>query len=165
MKITRKQLKKIITEAINSIESEIISIPQTLMPKIKALINTSKDDQDSADQIANLIESFYDDLYQLEIDEGDLISVAVKSPIAEVMSNTDLLSFIQAFNLKVDPVMPVSVRSQESKDMRPEYTLASDDHSRVHFELPVSDFEEAPEYDYDDTSYYDERLGDYYSRR
>ena len=132
------------------------------MPKIKALINTSKDDQDSADQVASLIESFYDDLYQLEIDEGDLISVAVKSPITEVMSNPDLLSLIQAFNLKVDPAMPVSIRSQESKHRRPEYTLASDDHSRVHFELPASDFEEVPEYDYDDTSYYDDVTGDYY---
>jgi len=154
MKITRKQLRRLINEAVNSIESEAAPIPEDLVIKVKTLISTGE--QENNNMAGFLIESFYTDLYQIEISEGDFISVAVKAPVDSVMENKDLSDFMMRFNLNLDSELPFTTKAQEPP-MKPEFTLEDDLHTRVYFELPEEDLE--VDFDYDEESseeYYDE---------
>ena len=139
MKITRRQLRRLIKETIA---------------------------RGGDDPIEKGIGSDYNDLYQIEVDDKGIVSVAVRAPVNTVMGNQELLSFMAKFELDFDKEVPFMTKAQEPS-MKPEFTLEADDHTRVYFDLP----EEDSEYDYDDydeessEEYYDERLGDYYSRR
>ena len=156
MKITRRKLRRLIKEAID---------PNSI-PKIMMLINS--DNQEDQNMAAALIESYYEDLYQLSIIEGDFISVAVKAPKETVSMNADLNDLMTKFNLEFDEFMPHTTLETETANVKDEYKLQSPDHCRVHFKYD-------DEADYDDSSYdgessenggfggnFDEDLGDYY---
>ena len=165
MKITRRKLRRLIRESIQSFEAGLSPIPPEMVEKLKALIAT-KDEANEA-MAASLIESFYNDLYQLSIIEGDFISVAVEATKDKALDNPDVLDLKRNFNLEFDKEMPPSALGDapEAVDVKDEYKLQSPDHCRVHFKYD-------DESDYDDGSYeeessegggyYDEYLGDYY---
>lgn len=153
MKITRRQLRRLIKEAIDP----------NIVPKIMMLINSG--DQENQNMAAELIESYYEDLYQLSIIEGDFISVAVKVPKETVSMNEDLNDLMTKFNLEFNQYWAPTTLETETANLKDEYKLQSPDHCRVHFKYD-------DEADYDDDSYdeessdyggyYDEDLGDYY---
>lgn len=153
MKITRRQLRRLIKEAIDP----------NIVPKIMMLINSG--DQENQNMAAELIESYYEDLYQLSIIEGDFISVAVKVPKETVSMNEDLNDLMTKFNLEFNQYFAPTTLETETANLKDEYKLQSPDHCRVHFKYD-------DEADYDDDSYdeessdyggyYDEDLGDYY---
>ena len=153
MKITRRKLRRLIKEAID---------PNSI-PKIMMLINS--DNQEDQNMAAALIETYYEDLYQLSIIEGDFISVAVKAPKETGSMNEDLNDLMTKFNLEFDEFMPPTTLETETANVKDEYKLQSPDHCRVHFK-----YDEEADYDdgsYDEESsgdgdYYDEDLGDYY---
>jgi hypothetical protein len=149
MKITKRQLRRLIRESIQSFEVGLSPISPEMVEKLKALIAT-KDEANEA-MAASLIESFYNDLYQLSIIEGDFISVAVRSTKDNVLENPDLLDLKRTFNLEFDEKMPPAAIGDPSEvaDVKDEYKLQSPDHSRVHFKYD-------DEADYDDGSYGEE---------
>ena len=173
MKITRRQLRRLIRESIGSIEEESPMIPPEEVEKLKDLIATK--DEATAAQVASFIESFYNDLYQLSIDKGDFVSVAVRATKENVLpestnedlksTNEDLNDLMTKFNLEFNEDMPPTTLETETANVKDEYKLKSPDHCRVHFKYD-------DEADYDDDSYdkessedggyYDEDLGDYY---
>ena len=153
MKITRRQLRRLIKEAIDP----------NIVPKIMMLINSG--DQENQNMAAELIESYYEDLYQLSIIEGDFISVAVKAPKETVSMNEDLNDLMTKFNLEFDEFMPPTTLETEVANVKDEYKLQSPDHCRVHFKYDdEADYDDGSydEESSDDGSYYDEDLGDYY---
>lgn len=167
MKITRRKLRRLIRESIRSVEEGSSPILPEMVEKLKALIAT-KDAANEA-MAASLIESFYNDLYQIEIDKGDFISVAVRATKDNVLENPDLLDLMKNFNLEDNEKMPPSAigDAPEAADVKDEYRLQSPDHSRVHFKYD-------DEADYDDGSddeepsedgelvIYDPEAGDFY---
>ena len=157
MKITRRQLRRLIRESIGSIEEESPIISPEMVAKLKALIAT-KDEANEA-MAASLIESFYNDLYQLSIIEGDFISVAVKVPKETADMNEDLNDLMTKFNLEFDEFMPHTTLETETANVKDEYKLQSPDHCRVHFKYD-------DEADYDDGSYDKEpKLSDFAKSR
>ena len=162
MKITRRQLRRLIIESIRSVEEGLPMIPPEMVEKIKSLIAT-KDEENEA-MAASLIEPFYNNLYQIEIVEGDIVSVGVRNPKEYVLMDTDLIDFMRSFNLKIDNEMPPSSGSEEPP-MIPEATLEDPNHTRVYFDFPEDledDYDPYDEESSDDDGYYDEDLGDYY---
>ena len=152
MKITRRKLRRLIRESIRSVEEGSPMIPPEMVEKIKILI-ASKNKENEA-MAASLIEPFYNNLYQIEIDEGDIISVGVRNPKEFVLMDmdTDLTDFTRTFDLKIDNKMPPRSGSEEPP-MIPEATLEDPNHTRVHFDSP-EDLEPEDEDDsYDEDSY------------
>ena len=161
MKITRRKLRRLIRESIRSVEEGSSPILPEMVEELKTLIATNEA------MAASLIESFYNDLYQLSIIEGDFISVAVRATKDNVLENPDLLDLMKNFNLEDNKEMPPAAigDASEAADVKDEYRLQSPDHSRVHFKYD-------DEADYDDGSYdeepseddviYDPEAGDFY---
>ena len=156
MKITRRKLRRLIKEAIDP----------NAIPEITVLINS--DNQEDQNMAAALIESYYEDLYQLSIIQGDFISVAVKAPKETVWpesTNEDLNDLMTKFNLEFNQYWAPTTLETETANLKDEYKLQSPDHCRVHFK-----YDDEADYDdgsYDEESsedggYYDEDLGDYY---
>ena len=149
MKITRRQLRRLIRESIQPFEEVSSPIPSEMVEKLKILMAT-KDEENEA-MVASLIEPFYNNLYQIEIVEGDIISVGVRNTKESVLMDTDLIDFMRSFDLKIDNEMPPRSGSEEPP-MIPEATLEDPNHTRVYFDFP-----EDPEDDYDS---YDEESSD-----
>ena len=149
MKITKRQLRRLIRESIQSAEEGLSPIPPKEVEKLKALIAT-KDEANEA-MAASLIESFYKYLYQLTIIKGDFISVAVRATKDKALENPNVLDLKRTFNLEFDEGMPPAAIGDPSEvaDVKDEYKLQSPDHSRVHFKYD-------DEADYDDGSYGEE---------
>jgi len=144
MKITRRQLRRLIKEAIA---------------------------QGGDDPIEKGIGSDYRDLYQIEVDDKGIVSVAVRDSVNTVMSNEELLSFMAKFDLELAKEEPFRVKAQEPP-MRPEFTLEADDHTRVYFEDSDEDLEAGfDDYDEEPSGFANSRFiqdprrpdrGDYY---
>ena len=169
MKITRRQLRRLIKESIRSVEEGSPMIPPEMVEKIKILI-ASKDEENEA-MAASLIEPFYNNLYQIEIDEGDIISVGVRNPKEFVLMDmdTDLTDFTRTFDLKIDHDKMPPRSGSEEPPMIPEATLEDPNHTRVYFDFPEDSEDEYDSYDEESSEesseeYYDEILGDYYPR-
>jgi hypothetical protein len=136
MKITRRQLRRLIKESmIRSIEEGLPMIPPEEVEEIKSLIATKNKENEA--MAARSIEQFYNNLYQIEIDKGDIISVGVRNPKEFVLmgEDTDLIDFMRSFDLKIDNEMPPRSGSEESP-MIPEATLEDPNHTRVYFDFP-----------------------------
>ena len=162
MKITRRQLRRLIIESIRSVEEGSPMISPEMVEKIKILIDTK--DKENETMAASLIEPFYNNLYQIEIVEGDIVSVGVRNPKEYVLMDTDLIDFMRSFNLKIDNEMPPRSGSEEPP-MIPEATLEDPNHTRVYFDFPEDSEDDYDPYDEessDNGGYYDEDLGDYY---
>jgi hypothetical protein len=163
MKITRRKLRRLIRESIRSVEEESSLILPEMVEKLKALIST-KDAANEA-MAASLIESFYNDLYQLSIIEGDFISVAVRATKDNVLENPDLLDLMKNFNLEDDEKMPPAAigDASEAADVKDEYRLQSPDHSRVYFKYEDEDDMSSDEdSESEDDVFYDPEAGDFY---
>jgi len=141
----KRLIGNLIKESIRSSEEGLPMISPETVEKIKVLIDTKNKENET--MAASLIEPFYNNLYQIEIVEGDIISVAVRNPKEFVLMDPELLDFMRSFNLKIDNEMPPRSGSEEPP-MIPEATLEDPNHTRVYFDFP--------EYSEDDYDPYDE---------
>lgn len=144
MKLTRRQLRRLIIESIRSVEEGSPMISPEMVEKIKILMATK--DKENEVMAASLIEPFYNNLYQIEIVEGDIVSVGVRNSKEYVLMDTDLIDFMRSFNLKIDNEMPPRSGSEEPP-MIPEATLEDPNHTRVYFDFPEDSDEDFDSYD------------------